>query len=81
MANIEIKTPVPIYVIWLIIAIIGTAMLFTGIQLAVNGTSTIVMQVMLIVIGIILLFLGLVMTLGYANIEAKAENASKKAKK
>ena len=55
MANIEIKTPVPIYVIWLIIAIIGTAMLFTGIQLAVNGTSTIVMQVMLIVI--LLLFL------------------------
>ena len=73
MANIDMKTPVAIYVLWLVMAIAGTALLFTGIQLSVNGNVGIVTPVMLIVIGTIFVFLGLVMVLGYANVEAKAE--------
>ncbi len=83
MASIDTKTPTFIYVLWLTIAIVGTAVLFTGIQLSVNAASTgIVIPVMLIVVGIILLFIGLVMVLGYANVEAKSESkAEGKAKK
>lgn len=81
MAEIDTKAPVVIYVIWLIVAIAGTATLFTGIQLAVNAQVQFVVPVMLIVIGILLLFLGLVMVLGYANIEAKTEAAKASASK
>lgn len=83
MASIDTKTPTFIYVIWLTIAIIGTAVLFTGIQLSVNvAAAGIVLPVMLIVVGIILLFVGLVMVLGYANVEAKSSAKSEgKAKK
>ena len=77
MANVDIKTPVAIYVLWLVVAIAGTALLFTGIQLAINSNVGIVAPVMLIVIGVIFVFLGLVMVLGYANIEAKAEAMEK----
>ena len=77
MANVDIKTPVAIYVLWLVVAIAGTALLFTGIQLAINSNVGIVAPVMLIVIGVIFVFLGLVMVLGYANVEAKAEAGAK----
>lgn len=81
MLKVDTKTPTAIYVLWLIVAIAGTALLFTGIQLAVNSSVGIVVPVMLIVIGIIFVFLGLVMVLGYANIEAKAEASTKKKEK
>ena len=77
MVNVDIKTPVAIYVLWIVIAIAGTALLYTGIDLAVNSGLGIVIPVMLIVIGTLFIFLGLVMVLGNANIEAKAEAIEK----
>lgn len=63
----EVKTSV--WVFWILIAIIGVGMLFSGIQTSVVGDS-ITTSVMLIVVGIILLFIGLVMVIGKANIIA-----------
>ena len=81
MANIDTKAPTVIYVLWLIIAIVGTALLFTGIQLSVaNVDVSFVIPVMLIVIGIMLTFFGLIMVLGYANIEAKTQAMKDEAK-
>lgn len=81
MANIDTKAPTVIYVLWLIIAIVGTALLYTGIQLSVaNVDVSFVIPVMLIVIGIMLTFFGLIMVLGYANIEAKTQAMKDEAK-
>ena len=63
----EVKTSV--WVFWILLAIIGVAMLFTGLQGSVAG-SDITTCVMLIVVGIILLFVGLIMIIGKANIIA-----------
>ena len=63
----EIKTSV--WVFWILLAIIGVALLFAGIQSSLLGGSTPV-AVMLIVVGVILLFIGLSMMLGKANIQA-----------
>lgn len=64
----EIKTSV--WVFWILIAIIGVGLLFTGLQTSVTGTASITTSIMLIVIGIVLLFIGLVMVLGKANVIA-----------
>lgn len=63
----EIKTAV--WVFWILLAIIGVGMLFTGIQNSVTEQK-LVTSIMLIVVGIILLFIGLVMVIGKANIIA-----------
>lgn len=63
----EVKTAV--WVFWILLAIIGVAMLFTGLQGSVAGNN-ITTCIMLIVIGIILLFVGLIMVIGKANIIA-----------
>lgn len=76
----ENKTSMWVFVFWIIIAIIGTGLLFTGLQNSVLGDS-IPTSVMLIVIGIILIFMGLVMVLGKANIEAKDVELPKKEEK
>ena len=65
--NEPIKTSV--WVFWILIAIIGTGLLFAGIQNAVEG-ALLTTSVLLIVTGIILIFIGLIMILGKANIEA-----------
>jgi len=67
MAKKETKTVV--WVFWILIAIIGTGLLFTGLQNSVLGDS-LATSALLIVIGIALLFVGLIMVLGKANIEA-----------
>ena len=72
----EVKTIV--WVFWILIAIIGVSMLFTGFQSSIAGDS-ITTSVMFIVIGIILLFIGLIMVIGRANIVANdLEMPSKK---
>ncbi len=63
----EIKTIV--WVFWILIAIIGVGMLFTGIQSSVIGDN-IVTSIMLVMVGLILLFVGLIMVIGKANIIA-----------
>ena len=63
----EIKTSV--WVFWILLAIIGVALLFSGIQSSLLGGS-IPVAVMLIVVAVILLFIGLSMMLGKANIQA-----------
>ena len=63
----SIKTSV--WVFWILIAIIGVGLLFTGLLNSVLGDSLIT-SVMLIVTGIILIFIGLIMIFGKANIEA-----------
>lgn len=77
MANKEIKTSIWVFVFWLIIAILGTGLLFTGLQNSLLGDS-LPTSVMLIVVGIILIFIGLVMVLGKANIETDDIKTSKK---
>ena len=52
----EVKTIV--WVFWILIAIIGVGMLFTGIQSSVIGDN-IVTSIMLVMVGLILLFVGL----------------------
>ena len=74
----EEKTKTAAYVLWILMAIIGVGLLFTGLQNSVLGDS-IVTSVMFIVVGIILLFIGLMMILGRANIETSdIEMPSKK---
>ncbi len=63
----QIKTSV--WVFWILIAIIGVSMLFSGIQSSIVG-NTITTSVMFIVVGTILLFIGLIMVIGKANIVA-----------
>lgn len=70
MANKEEPTSMWVFVFWLLIAIIGTGLLFTGLQNSVLGDS-IPTSILLIVVGIILIFIGLAMVLGKANIEAE----------
>lgn len=65
----ETKTSVWVWVFWILIAIIGTGLLFTGLQNSVLGDS-IGTSATLIIVGIALLFVGLIMILGKANIEA-----------
>ena len=77
MANKEIKTSLWVFVFWLLIAIIGTGLLFAGIQGSVVGNA-LTTSVMLIVVGIILVFIGLIMVLGKANIEADDVKKSSK---
>lgn len=79
--NEEVKTIV--WVFWILMAIIGVSMLFTGIQSSVAGDN-IVTSIMLVIVGIILLFVGLIMTIGKANIIAndlEMPKATKKEKK
>lgn len=64
------KTSVSVFVFWLMLAIIGTGLLFTGLQNSVLGDS-ILTSIMLIIVGIILIFIGLIMVFGKANIEAE----------
>lgn len=61
----QIKTAV--WVFWILMAIIGVGMLFTGIQGSVLGDN-LTTSIVLVVIGIVLLFIGLIMVLGRANI-------------
>lgn len=77
MANKEIKTSLWVFVFWLLLAIIGTGLLFAGIQGSVAG-NTLATSVMLIVVGVILVFIGLIMVLGKANIEAEDVKTSSK---
>lgn len=63
----EVKTIV--WVFWILIAIIGVGMLFTGIQSSVIGDN-IVTSIMLVMVGLILVFVGLIMVIGKANIIA-----------
>ena len=65
------ETSVWAFVFWLLIAIVGAGLLFTGIQSSSAGISSVATPILLIVVGIILVFIGLVMVLGKANIEAK----------
>ncbi|MGN1327271.1 MAG: hypothetical protein ACI4VQ_04285 [Clostridia bacterium] len=76
------KEPVKtsVWVFWILIAIIGVGMLFTGIQSSVLG-DRITTSIMLIIIGIILLFVGLVMVIGKANIVANDIELPKSSKK
>ncbi len=74
----EIKTSV--WVFWILIAIIGVSMLFSGIQSSVLGDS-IVTSIMLVIVGIILLFIGLIMIIGKANIVANDLEMPKKSTK
>lgn len=69
MANKEKNVKTSVWVFWILIAIIGVSMLFTGFQSSIAGDS-ITTSVMFIVIGIILLFIGLIMVIGKANIVA-----------
>ena len=78
MANKEKNVKTSVWVFWILIAIIGVSMLFTGFQISIAGDS-ITTSVMFIVIGIILLFIGLIMVIGRANIVANdLEMPSKK---
>ena len=70
MANKEEPTSMWVFAFWLLIAIIGTGLLFTGLQNSVLGDSS-PTSILLIVVGIILIFIGLAMVLGKANIEAE----------
>lgn len=81
MENKE-KEPIKtsIWVFWIMIAIIGVGLLFSGLQSSVNQDS-ITTSVMFIVVGIILLFIGLIMILGKANIEANDLEIGKSEKK
>lgn len=77
----EVKTIV--WVFWILIAIIGVGMLFSGIQSSTRGDS-IATSIILIMVGIVLLFVGLVMVIGKANIVAndlEMPNAKKKEEK
>lgn len=74
----EIKTSV--WVFWILIAIIGVSMLFSGIQSSVLGDS-IVTSIMLVIVGIVLLFIGLIMIIGRANIVANDLEMPKKSTK
>lgn len=71
MADKEKKEPIKtsVWVFWIMIAIIGVGLLFSGLQGGVRGDS-ITASVMFIVVGIIFLFIGLIMIFGKANIEA-----------
>lgn len=69
MANKEKNVKTSVWVFWILIAIIGVSMLFTGFQSSIAGDS-ITTSVMFIVVGIILLFIGLIMVIGKANIVA-----------
>ena len=78
MANKEKNVKTSVWVFWILIAIIGVSMLFTGFQSSIAGDS-ITTSVMFIVVGIILLFIGLIMVIGKANIVANdLEMPSKK---
>ena len=80
MANKEKNVKTSVWVFWILIAIIGVSMLFTGFQSSIAGDS-ITTSVMFIVIGVILLFIGLIMVIGRANIVANdIEMPSKKEK-
>ena len=74
----EIKTSV--WVFWILTAIIGVSMLFSGIQSSVLGDS-IVTSIMLVIVGIVLLFIGLIMIIGKANIVANDLEMPKKSTK
>lgn len=61
------QTKTIVWVFWILIAIIGTGLLFTGLQNSFSGEN--LGAAMLIVFGIALIFVGLIMLLGKANIE------------
>ena len=63
----EVKTIV--WVFWILIAIIGVGMLFTGIQSSVI-VDNIVTSIMLVMVGLILVFVWLIMVIAKANIIA-----------
>ena len=67
MAKKEEPVKTIVWVFWLLIAIIGVGMLYTGIQGSVLGDN-LTTSIMLVVVGIVLLFIGLIMVLGKANI-------------
>ena len=62
------QTKTIVWVFWILIAIIGTGLLFTGLQNSFSGEN-LGAAAMLIVFGIVLIFVGLIMLLGKANIE------------
>lgn len=67
------QTKTIVWVFWILIAIIGTGLLFTGLlftglQNSFSGEN-LGAAAMLIVFGIALIFVGLIMLLGKANIE------------
>ena len=67
MAKKEEPVKTIVWVFWILIAIIGVGMLYTGIQGSVLGDN-LTTSIMLVVVGIVLLFIGLIMVLGKANI-------------
>lgn len=89
MAKKETKVGVMVYVFWILVAMIGAAMLFAGIRNSVENSifqENIVTSLILVITGLIFLFIGLIMVIGRANIEAqdlempKKKNEVKKAK-
>ena len=66
MAKKEEPVKTIVWVFWILIAIIGVGMLYTGIQGSVLGDN-LTTSIMLVVVGIVLLFIGLIMVLGKAN--------------
>ena len=70
MAYKEIKTW--IWVFWLLVAIIGTGLLFVGIQNTIFGDN-LTLSIMLILVGVILVFVSLSYVIGHANIAYRVE--------
>jgi uncharacterized membrane protein len=66
-----------VWVFWILVAIVGTGLLFTGLQNTFT-LGNLTMSVMFIVIGLILLFLSLTIVLGRANIAANGQDKVKK---
>lgn len=66
MAKKEEPVKTIVWVFWILIAIIGVGMLYTGIQGSVLGDN--LTTSIMLVVGIVLLFIGLIMVLGKANI-------------
>lgn len=74
----EIKTIV--WVLWILMAIVGVALLFGGIQSCIIG-GNIATTIMLIAVGIVLLFVGLTLLLGNANMQHANIEIPKEVKK
>ena len=63
------QTAVWVFVFWLLIAIIGAGILFTGIENSLLS-GNIRVSITSVMVGIILIFIGLIMVIGKANLDA-----------
>lgn len=68
------------WVLWILIAIVGAALLFTGVRAAALQQNVVV-STMCIVVGVILAFIGLIVMLGKANVVVKEKKATEPTKK